>query len=255
MGSLLFEILLLAISALFAEILRLKDEKISVLEKENKFLKSHAKQLEQKLEEGKKQQAEDQKQKEETQNQLNECKEDLRNKKGFIVIKFIIKLIVTLEELIRTAENTMVIFHSNNNKENIYDESIESFRDSRVIAPDYDKELKLTFRKGDVLFDKLVAVFGRKLGGLAEALMNRGCFGFKKPLTIFTIKVGGDQEWTLYNPIDVQEYIEDYRLEEDQTGWIFTAKDDERYLTIDIENRNVSNLKKSFGKYADFNRF
>ena len=94
MGSLLFEILLLAISALFAEILRLKDEKISVLEKENKFLKSHAKQLEQKLEEGKKQQAEDQKQLEETRNQLTECEKERKNEQGLILFKFIIKLIV-----------------------------------------------------------------------------------------------------------------------------------------------------------------
>ena len=149
----------------------------------------------------------------------------------------------------------MVLVHSINNKENIYDESTEDFRDSRVIAPDYEKELKLTFRKGDVLFEKLVAVFGRNLTVLAEDLMNRGCFGFRKPLTIFTIKVGGDQEWTLCNPIDVQEYIEDYRLEEDTIGWIFTAKDDERYLTIEIENRNVSNLNKSIGKYTEFNTF
>ena len=84
----------------FAEIVRLKDlvrsqeEKLLVLEEENKFLKSHTEELEEKLEEGKKQQAEDQKQQEKTQNQLNECKEDLKNTKGFIVIKFIIKLIV-----------------------------------------------------------------------------------------------------------------------------------------------------------------
>ena len=90
----LLDITLFAIFALFAEIVRLKDKKISVLEEENKFLKRHAEQLEQKLEEGKKQQAEDQKKLEDTQNQLTECEEKLKNKEGLILIKFIIKLIV-----------------------------------------------------------------------------------------------------------------------------------------------------------------
>ncbi len=83
-----------------AEIVRLKDlirsqdEKILVLEEENKFLKRHTEQLEEKLEEGKKQQAEDQKQQEETRNQLTECEKERKNEQGLILIKFIIKLIV-----------------------------------------------------------------------------------------------------------------------------------------------------------------
>ena len=92
--------------AAFAEIVRLKDiilskdEKISVLEEENKSLNCQLanvhgqfEYVQEKLEEGERQLAEDKKQLEETQNELNECKEDLKNKKGFIAIKFIIKLI------------------------------------------------------------------------------------------------------------------------------------------------------------------
>ena len=76
------------------DLIRSKDEKLLVLEEENKFLKSHTKQLEQKIEEGKRQQAEDQKQLEETRNQLTECEKERKNEQGLILIKFIIKLIV-----------------------------------------------------------------------------------------------------------------------------------------------------------------
>ena len=126
----------------------------------------------------------------------------------------------------------MVLFTSSNNEDNIYEESTEDFRDSRVIAPDYDKELKLTFRKGDLLYEKLVAVFGPGLADRTECLMDYGYFG--QCYGYFTVKVGGHQQWTLST----------------------SYKDKEHYLTIKIEDRNVSNLTKSTcGKYLCFNRF
>ena len=141
---------------------------------------------------------------------------------------------LTLEESNRTAENVVVLLHSINNQDNIYDESTEDFRDQRLIAPDNEKVLKLTLRNGDVLFEKLVAVFGSNLGLRAKCLMKDGYFGngFRR----FTIKVGGYQQWTLCASFDM--------------------KDKERYLTIEIEDRSVSNLTKSTsGKYESFNRF
>ena len=131
----------------------------------------------------------------------------------------------------------MVLFHSINNEDNIYDESTEDFRDSRVIAPDNDKELKLTLGKGDVLCEKLVAVFGTGLADRAECLMKYGYFG--RGYGLFTFKVGGHQQWTLDT------------LYKDREG-----RFPERFLTIKIEDRNISNLTRSnCGKYDDFNGF
>ena len=126
----------------------------------------------------------------------------------------------------------MVLFHSFNNEDNIYDESTEDFRDSRVIASDNDKELKLTFEKGDVLCEKLVAVFGPGLADRAECLMEYGYFG--SGYGRFTFMVGGHQQWTLST----------------------SYKDKEHCLTIKIEDGNVSNLTKSIcGKYERFKPF
>ena len=128
------------------------------------------------------------------------------------------------------TENAMVLFHSINNHDNIYDETIEYFRDQRMI-PKYNERLNLTLGKGDVLFEELLSVFSPDLGSRAECLMDKGClepgYGYDCP---YTIKVGGHQQWTL------------------RTSY----QDNERYLTIRIEHRDVSNLRKSEGKYQSF---